>query len=248
MISHVPKDSSGSFQVAAVLLSGETVNLSLKASHKVLDMKDQIAEAFGIPQLEQRLISGSQLLCSQLMTLSDYDISHGSLVQVVRCALPVKILVNHLQAGSTWDIHVSPKDTVADLKANIHKSGGVFSKGPEFLNIFFAGQQLLDSRNVIACGLESGSMVSLCLRHHQPSVPVFVITSAGYTIHVSIRLDDTVGLLKQKVQIQERTSATEHHQHQLYFAGGELVDTHTLAHSGIRAESTIYLHEASTTR
>ncbi|VAI21743.1 unnamed protein product [Triticum turgidum subsp. durum] len=122
-------------------LTGEIIDLAVLSSDTIEDVKAMVYDQVGIPSYMQRLIyAGKQL--ENHRTLSDCNIHKlwecGLLLApyIARnSAIHIKMLT-----GKTIFPAVSIRDTIKDVKANIHKEEGI---PPSQQCLFFSGKPLL---------------------------------------------------------------------------------------------------------
>ena len=82
MLQNLPVLTNDYFYLFVETLTGKTITLEVKSSDTVLNVKEKIYGAEGIPTDNQRLIYASRQL-EDSHTLSDYNIQKGYALQLI---------------------------------------------------------------------------------------------------------------------------------------------------------------------
>ena len=117
--------SGASVQIFVKTLTGKTINLDVRPSDMVSDVKEQIKEKEGIPKYQQQLIYAAKEL-EDGCTLSSYDIQKDC-----RLCLVVKLNGGNMQifvrtlTGKTIMLDVRLSSTIEAVKTKIQDREGI---------------------------------------------------------------------------------------------------------------------------
>ncbi|KAL0212945.1 hypothetical protein RCL1_006571 [Eukaryota sp. TZLM3-RCL] len=145
----------------------------------------------------------------------------------------MQLLVTTLQ-GNTITIQVESSDTIRLVKGQIRLQTATETENQRLL---YAGDELNDGRT-----LDSYSIRNLAKLHMVERVrgemQIFVNTSGGRTISITVERNETIGSVKTKIYLKEGLPA---HQQTLVYGGKPLQDEITLQEYNISKDATLHL-------
>ena len=134
--------------------------------------------------------------------------------------------------GKTFTLEVEPSDTTESVKARIQDKK-CFPANQQ--QLIFANKRLENGHTLRDYNIQNGDTVYLVLRLQQ-AIKIFVITPTSKTVTLEVEPSDSVESVKAQIWDKE-----EPHQRQLFFAGSELEDDHTLNDFSVGKGDTLHL-------
>ena len=142
-------------QICVHRSSEQMINLKLKSSDTIKEVKDKIQVKEGIPPDKQRLVFDNEELKDSL-SLSDYNIRNKSVLQLIVIPLHLRISVKTL-IGTTIVLQVEPSDTVSMVKDKI-KEVEEIPPGP-LLSLVYDGKCLNDNLALYQYDIQEDSIL-----------------------------------------------------------------------------------------
>ena len=197
-------------------------NLDVKPNDTIGEVKTKIQGQEGIPTAQQQLSFGGKQL-EDYRSLSNYNIANGSTVQLVFRLRGGLVLFIKTLTGKTLQIQGDYENTIEELKENIHQKEGI---PLDDIRLVFAGKQLEDGRTLADYNILSYSVIHIVLRLKGGGIRIIVTTSLGQTLTVFGTGEDTIKVIKLKIQNEGRIPKERQ---QLVFNGQILEDNKTVS-------------------
>ena len=215
-------------------LTGESFSLEVDSSESIEGVKEKIRKKIGIFPEQQRLLYAGKPL-NDNGALSDYDVTSGAEVYLVRRLRIYDITIKNSSSGWALRLKVESTTTVESVKTTIEAEEGT----PRHLQQLStpSGMSLQDSRSLGYYNALISNRCTLVL-HALPRLQVFVSTLTGETITLQVRGDDTVEHVKSLICEKEGIPAD---MQRILFVGKPLRDGMRLRDYCVQNESTLNL-------
>ncbi len=245
--------SSEDLQVFIRSLQGKSSVLVVNPDDKVKQVKERIFDLQGIPPDQQRLVFAARQL-EDKKTLREHGVCAGGNIHLLlRLAGGMQIFVRDF-VNPTITIDVEPSDTVAEIKEKIEDKTRMAAR---FQRLQFAGRYLENDRPLSDYNIQKESTLHLKIDFRAfesasspseaplsaPDMQVFIKTLTSRTITIDTNPDETVAMLKRKIEIKEGIPVD---QQKFTFetksvGGNPSSDRCALKDYGIREHSTLFL-------
>jgi len=204
---------------------GEKIEIPVKPSDTVADVKKRVEDITGIPVPNQTLTQEGDEL-DDPTTLDDNDIKDGDVLVLE----PMRVNVKHWD-GTVTTFDVQPDDTIEHIKSLVDDEMDI---PPEQQRLVFEDKPLKkDSKTLRDYKIGNGDTIDL-----QP-MSINVKTPDGKTIPISVEPHDTIEKVKQKV---EKATGIPAPGQTLRDPNGEKLDNPTtIADNGIKHGDTFEL-------
>jgi len=251
-------------QLFVKTLTGQTLNLLAEPSTTVGTLKASIHGKERTGSDQERLIFAGETL-EDHHTLSHYNILSECSLDVglrlrgggaeTRYEIKTKTFVTTVAGpstsaardemhvfvrnadGKTIPVDVSPNDTVLQLKYKVQEADGIPMAEQRLI---FSGQQLRDERLVAEYDIQESSNIILVLQAvaSNREVQVFVKSSDGKTISVTVKPGETVQQFKARLQ---DTEGVQTDNRRLVFRGQQLQDWRLISDYNFQKDSKLFL-------
>ncbi|CAB9523699.1 Polyubiquitin (Fragment) [Seminavis robusta] len=239
-------DGQTTLHIVVKTFGGGTFQAFVRPSDAILVIKKQLEVHECIPVTQQRLFFARQQL-EDRCSVESYNIQDGSVLNLLILShgyeqdfITVKTL-----SGLTVDIIESSNynETIAECKSKLHNEQGIPLKDQ---GLFYAGNQLEDSKTLAHYNIQKGSTIHLVPLIN--TILVKTLTGKTITIH-NFTWNDTIAEFKKKIETEQFLKTGEgippKDQHLVYagiqldyggktmsyrYAGIQLGDSKTLAH------------------
>ena len=214
----------GSYWVFVTSATTETIAVQVKGSDTVEVVKTKFP-----PHPKRLLFNNRDLKDGQ--TLSNCGVQNEDFLVMQITGGTNEIFVRTL-TGRTISLMVETSYTILTVKTMIQKKEGI-PIGKQ--RILYAGKQLKNELTLRDYGVQAGDTLRLVLRTEEevedPDMPIFVKTPTGKTITVYIDASDTIGIVKDRLQLVQGIAAG---QYNLIFRSRYLNNSFTVRECGIQ--------------
>lgn len=227
--SNAPKN----MQIHVKTLNGKTITLNVEPNETINKIKAKIKDSTGVSPIQQKLSFNNTLL-EGWKSLADYNIQNQcSITAIFALKNGINVIVK-LSTGKTITITIDPDDTIKAVKERIRESEGFL---PAQQELKFGKLVLDDELTVNDYSIQNESTIILTPILKE-GMQVFIKTSSGKIITLATNPNDTIMILKSKIQEIEKCPID---QQELKFKEEILKDSITLRDYSIQKDSTIDL-------
>ena len=212
--------------------TGTTIPLEVSGNEPVDTLHTAVHHRARVPYHHQEIVYNDRVL-EIGRRISDYGVPDGATLVVNLRDYEVMVFVKTL-AGRTIMLMVTPRDTVAQVKAKIEQQEGIpVSKQ----RLIFVGDQLHDDHRLLDYRIEHESAVHLVFREGD-SFEVYVRGPSGRSYVFEVDPNDSVDQLKSKLKDREGIPPDV----QCYFLEDQLLNSDSsLGENGVTSGSTLRL-------
>ena len=215
------------------VFTGATVRLEVASDEAVDTLYAEVNRQARVPYHRQEIVYDGHVL-EMGLKISDYHVPEGATLPVNLRNYEVMVFVKTL-TGQTIMLRVTPRDTVAQVKAKIEQQEGI-PIGKQ--RLIFVGEQLHDDHYFLDYRIEHESAVHLVIRERGVSFEVYVRAPSGRS-HV-FEVDPQASVEQIKSRLRDREGIPCDIQ-QFFYNGQRLQHDRPLTESGVVSGSTLRL-------
>lgn len=229
---HVELELDVRFGLTLEVFTGVSFQLEVSSNERVDTLYAEVNRRARVPYHRQEMVYGDRVL--EIGTrISDYGVPNRATLSVNRRNYQVMVFVKTL-TGQTIMLTVTPRDTVAQVKAKIEEQEGIPINKQRLI---FVGDQLQDDHHFLDYRIEHESAVHLVIREGD-SFEVYVRAPSGRSHVFEVDPRETVDQLKTKLRDREGIPCDI----QQFFYHDQLVETdRSLMDNNIISGSTLRL-------
>ena len=221
-----------SYTLTLEVFTGVSFQLEVSDDERVDRLYSEVNRQARVPYHRQEIVYNDQVL-EMGLRISDYNVPDRATLVVNLRNYEVMVFLKTL-TGQTIMLTVTPRDTVAQVKAKIEQQEGIPIRKQRLI---FVGEQLHDDHYFLDYRIEHESAVHLVLREGD-SFEIYVRAPSGRSHVFEVHPTDTVEQLKNKMRDREGLPG----EIQQYYHNNELLDSElSFAESGVVAGTTLRL-------
>lgn len=229
---HVELQLEVSFTLTLEVFTGVSFQLEVSDNEPVDRLYTEVNRQARVPYHRQEIVYNDRVL-EMGLRISDYNVPDQATLVVNLRNYEVMVFLKTL-TGQTIMLTVTPRDTVAQVKAKIEQQEGIPIRKQRLI---FVGEQLHDDHFFLDYRIEHESAVHLVLREGN-SFELYVRAPSGRSHVFEVDPNDSVEQLKNK--LREREGIPSEIQ-QFYFNDEVLDAGRSFTESGIVSGSTLRL-------
>lgn len=220
------------FSLRLEVFTGASFQLEVAGNEQVDTLYAEVNRQARVPYHRQEIVYGDHVL-EMGMRISDYSVPNQATLLVNLRNYQVMVFLKTL-TGQTIMLTVTPRDTVAQVKAMIEQQEGIpIAKQ----RLIFVGNQLHDDHYFLDYRIEHESAVHLVVREGD-SFEVYVRAPSGRSHVFEVNPGDSVDQLKIKLRDREGIPCDI----QQFFHNGQLLESNrSLLESNVISGSTLRL-------
>ncbi|XP_076942946.1 polyubiquitin-like [Bidens hawaiensis] len=225
-----------------------TLELEVKPSYNIDNIKTTIEDKLHIPYDEQELIFNEMVLDKPRSTLSDFHINNESTLTVMRKPSEVMQIFITTLIGKTIALEVQRSNTIGFIKSKIkvnHEEEMIFNEmvldNLSNLADYYIkkNEMVLDKpRSTLSDFHINNESTLTVMRKPSEVMQIFITTLIGKTIALEVQRSNTIGFIKSKIKVN--------HEEEMIFNEMVLDNLSNLADYYIKKDSTLTLMRIST--
>ncbi len=230
---HVHLQLKFRYTLTLEVFTGATVRLEVASDEAVDTLYSEVNRQARVPYHRQEIVYNGQVLEVGLK-ISDYHVPEGATLPVNLRNYEVMVFVKTL-TGQTIMLRVTPRDTVAQVKAKIEQQEGI-PVGKQ--RLIFVGEQLHDDHCFLDYRIEHESAVHLVIRERGVSFEVYVRAPSGRSHVFEVDPQGSIEQIKNKLRDREGIPCDIQ---QFFYNERRLEHDRPLAELGVVSGSTLRL-------